>query len=116
MNAHDLNGGFPAMRATPGPRLDRELCGRQAQRAVSLHIERLVLDGLDAVSAQPHLLQAAVEMELTGLLTEGGLAAQLSGGAALPRIAGAAIQLNRGDGPSEIGRQIGGAVYEGIGT
>jgi hypothetical protein len=82
---------------------------------VKLHIERLVLEGLDIAPGQRHLLQAAVETELTRLLAEGGLASPLSGGVALPRVASPAIQLNSGSGPTELGRQIAGALYGGIG-
>jgi hypothetical protein len=61
------------------------------------------------------VLKAAVETELARLLTEGGLAPQLSSGGALPRVASPAIQLNSGHGPTELGRQIACAVYGGIG-
>ena len=82
---------------------------------INLHIERLVLDGVDTAPGQRHLLRAAVEAELTRLLSEGGLAQELSGGGALPRIASPAIQLNGGNGPTPLGQKIAGAVYGGIG-
>ena len=88
---------------------------RGMQQNISLHIERLVLDGVDVGPGQRHLLQAAVKSELTRLLSEGGLASQLTSGVATPRIVGAAIQLSGGNGPTELGRQIAGAVYGGIG-
>jgi hypothetical protein len=49
------------------------------------------------------------------MLTAGGLAQQLTGGGALPRIAGPAIQLNGENDPTQLGRKIAGAVYGGIG-
>ena len=82
---------------------------------VNLHIERLILDGLDIAPGQHHVVRAAVEIELGRLLARGGLATQLSGGGALPRIASPAIQVQSGNGPVELGRQIAGAVYGGIG-
>lgn len=82
---------------------------------INLHIERLVLDGVDTASGQRHLLQSAVETELSRLLIEGGLAHQLTGGGALPRINSPAIQLNGGNDPARLGRKIAGAVYGGIG-
>jgi hypothetical protein len=82
---------------------------------INLHIERLVLDGVDTAPGQRHLLQGAVETELARLLIEGGLDHQLTGGAALPRIASPAIQLNGGNDPAQLGRTIAGAVYGGIG-
>lgn len=82
---------------------------------ISLHIERLILDGVDIAPGQRNLLQSAVETELHRLLTSGGLAHQLTGGGALPRLASPAIELQRGNGPGELGQQIAGAVYGGIG-
>ena len=81
---------------------------------VKLHIERLVLDGV-AASGQPQLLQAAVQAELTRLLTEGGIAPALAGGTALPRIALPGIAAGPGDSPAALGTRIAGAVYGGIG-
>ena len=53
---------------------------------INLHIERLVLDGVNIAPDQRHLLQASVETELTRLLTDGGLSPSLAQGTALPRI------------------------------
>jgi hypothetical protein len=52
---------------------------------INLHIERLILDDVNLPPGQTHLLQVGLETELTRLLTEGGLAAQLSAGGALSR-------------------------------
>lgn len=82
---------------------------------VKLHIERLVLDGVDG-NGQPQLLQAAIEAELARLLAEGGLAAALGGGGAMPRIALPAIELAQGEPAGAVGARIAGAVYGGIGT
>jgi hypothetical protein len=82
---------------------------------INLHIERLVLDGVDTAPGQRHLLRGAIESELTRLLTEGGLAEQLTGGATLPRIAGHAIQLEDGNSAAQFGRKVAGAIYRGIG-
>ena len=84
--------------------------------SVTLHIERLILEGVDVAHGQRHLLTSAVEAELARLLSEGGVAHQLAGGGALPRIAGPAIQLRSGDGPAQLGERIAGAVYGGIGN
>lgn len=82
---------------------------------VNLHIERLILDGVEIGPGQRYLLHSSVQTELTRLLSAGGLAAQLTSGGALPKVASPAIQLNSGHGPAELGRQIAGAVYGGIG-
>jgi len=82
---------------------------------INLHIERLILDGLDIAPGQRRLLQSALEAELARLLTAGGITAQLASGGALHRIAGNSIQLQQAKGPAEMGRQIAGALYGGIG-
>lgn len=82
---------------------------------VKLHIERLVLDGVDG-NGQPQLLQAAIEAELARLLAEGGLAAALGAGGAMPRIALPAIELAQSEPAGAVGARIAGAVYAGIGA
>ena len=82
---------------------------------LNVHIERLVLDGVDLGGGQPHLLQAAIQTELLRLLSQGGLAPALSGGAALARVVGPAMNVRTGGGTADVGRQIAGAVYGGIG-
>jgi hypothetical protein len=81
---------------------------------VRLHIERLVLDGVDG-NGQPQLLQAAIEAELVRLLTGGGLAAALGAGGAMPRIALPSIELAQGEPAGAVGARIAGAVYAGVG-
>ena len=82
---------------------------------INLHIERLILDGVDIPSGQRPLVQAAVEAELTRLLTAGGLSPALTGGGTLHRVSTNAIQLTNDAGPTDLGRQIAGSVYGGIG-
>ena len=82
---------------------------------VKLHIERLVLDGVDG-NGHPQLLRAAIEAELTRLLSEGGLAPALDAGGALPAIALPTIAMAQGDAAGVLGTRIAGAVYAGIGT
>ena len=80
---------------------------------IQLHIDRLVLDGIEvAYSAHP-LLQTTVQAELTRLLSANGLAAGLQTGGARPTIYAQPIQLT-GDNPVQLGRQIARAVYGGI--
>ena len=81
---------------------------------VKLHIERLVLDGVNIASDQSHLLQVSVEAELTRLLMDGGLSPSLAQGTALPSISADNIQLTNSD-PTHIGRQIAQSVYGGVG-
>ncbi|MDR4484437.1 MAG: hypothetical protein R3B95_14715 [Nitrospirales bacterium] len=81
---------------------------------VKLHIERLVLDGMNIAPEQQHLLQASVIAELTRLLTEGGLSPSLAQGVAVPRISTDGIQLT-GNNPTQFGQQIAESVYGSIG-
>ena len=85
-----------------------------ARPSIHLHIERLVLNGVDIAPGQRHLLQASVTTELTRLLTDGGLAPGLDQGIALPRLSTGGIQLT-GDNPTQLGQQIAQSVYGGIG-
>ncbi len=81
---------------------------------VELHIDRLVLDGIDLDHAGRPVLQAAVEAELSRLLAAGGLGALAAGGA-VPSVRAEGIQLSGDGNPAQLGRQIAGAVYGGIG-
>ena len=82
---------------------------------INLHIERLVLDGLDIAPERRQILQAAVEQELSRLLTERGLSPGLAQGVAVPRLSASAMQLNSTSSPTELGQQIAQSVYGGIG-
>ena len=81
---------------------------------IYLHIERLILDGVNITPGQRHLLQASVTTELTRLLCEGGLAPNLVEGTTLARLSTRGIQLT-GNNPTQLGRQIAQSVYGGIG-
>lgn len=81
---------------------------------IDLHIERLILDGIDLTPGQHHLLQTSLTAELTRLLNEGGIAPQLTGGIALSRLSTSEVQWS-GDNPVQLGQQIAQSVYGGIG-
>lgn len=82
---------------------------------INLHIERLVLDGVNIAPEQRPALQAAVEGELSRLLTERGLSPSLAQGVAVPRLSASAMQISRTSSPTELGQQIARSVYGGIG-
>jgi hypothetical protein len=79
-----------------------------------LHIDRLVLDGIDLNHAQRPHLQAAVEAELGRLLAEGGLGALAAGGA-VPSVKAGGFEMSGEGSPAQLGKKIAGAVYGGIG-
>ena len=80
---------------------------------INLHIERLVLDGVNIAPNQRQLLQASIETELTRLLTENGLSSQLTQGTALPKLSGNALHITDNS-PSQLGQQIAQSIYGGI--
>ncbi len=82
---------------------------------VNLHIEKLILDGVEVQTLDHPALQAAVEAELTRLLTQGTLHPDLVGGGARPFVRGGAVQVSAGGPPGPLGQQIAQAVYKGIG-
>ena len=82
---------------------------------ISLHIERLVLDGLDIGPGQGEQIKAAVETELSRLLETGGLHGILLQGTALANLKTAGMQVKNTHKPADIGKHIAQAVYRGIG-
>ena len=81
---------------------------------INLHIERLVLDGINIAPGQRDLLQASITTELTQLLNNAGLADNLVEGVSLARLSTSSIQLT-GNSPTQLGQQIAQSVYGGIG-
>jgi hypothetical protein len=82
---------------------------------ITVHIERLILDGLPITPGQRSQVQAAVEAELVHLFTTGGLSSSLLAGGTWPYVAAGDIQLANDDTPSSLGRRIARTVYTGIG-
>jgi hypothetical protein len=81
---------------------------------IGLTIDQLILDGLDLLPHHRPHLQAAVEAELSRLLTTNGLGASLQGGGAIPTLAAGSIQVEAGHDPTALGQQIARAVYGGL--
>jgi hypothetical protein len=83
---------------------------------IELHIERLILDGLQVEPRDRSRFQAAVEAELTGLLASEGLRSELLSGAAVRSLGGGEIRLTNQTTPSQLGTHIAKAVHHGIGV
>lgn len=81
---------------------------------IRLHIERVVLDGLDLNRAEAERVQGGLEAELTRLLSEGKLASYLLSGGSYPSLK-VSRSANVIDTPEGIGRQVAQKVYGGIG-
>ena len=82
---------------------------------IDLHIERLVLDGIDVPHHERPALQAGVTAELSRLLTEGGLQPGLTAGGAMAFARGNDLQMATGGDPDQMGKQIAQSIYSGIG-
>ncbi len=82
---------------------------------VNLHIERLVLDGIEVEPAGRPVLQAALAAELGRLLAQGGVGPALAAGGAVPALRADGFQLSGTPNPRHLGRQIARAVFGGIG-
>jgi hypothetical protein len=82
---------------------------------ISVHIERLILDGLPIAHRDRSRLQAAIEEELARLLAAGSLAVDLRMSGILPRLSGGALELTGNEEPRLLGQRIAQAVYGRIG-
>ena len=82
---------------------------------IDLNIERLILDGLPLDKRHAPVVQAAVERELTRLLTLHGLGHEWQSGGAVPRVRASGIHLRQETHPKWLGQQIAQAVFGGIG-
>jgi hypothetical protein len=83
---------------------------------ISLHIQRIILEGINLPVHQRPALQAAVTAELTRMLAEGGLTPDLTVGGALTFVRANDLQIPTGDNPTQLGNQIAQSVYSGIGN
>jgi hypothetical protein len=83
---------------------------------ITLHIERLILDGLPISSQDAPLVRAAVEAELTRLFTERGIVPSPRTSSAVPHVRTGSISFAHDSPPAWLGQEIGGAVYQSIGS
>lgn len=82
---------------------------------VELHIDTLILEGVEVAWHERGAVMAAVEGELTRLLAEGGVSSDFMMGGAVRAVRGGTVQLAEGGRPDGLGQQIAQAVYGGIG-
>lgn len=81
---------------------------------IHLHIEQLVLRGVELTPGQRQQLQDGVEAELTRLLAQGGLAPEMLR-SARPAVAAQGIQWSKGQDAAQLGKKIAHSVHGGIG-
>ncbi len=77
-----------------------------------LHIDRLILNDVTLSPSQRRLLQAAIEAELSHLLTEG--ASVFSASQAIASLAIAPITPAVNSTPVQLGQQIAQNIYQGM--
>jgi hypothetical protein len=82
---------------------------------ITVHIERLILDGVTMPHRQRPQVQAALEEELARLIATDGLGVDLQTSGSLPRVNGGEIQLEGDVEPGLLGKRIARAVFRGIG-
>lgn len=83
---------------------------------ITVHIERLILDGLSIAHSQRPRLRAEIEAELARLLASAGLAADVQTGGLWPSLTGGSIALQNEVEPGQLGRQIALGIYQSIGS
>ena len=82
---------------------------------IRLHIEHLVLEGLPVSRAQGAQVKAAVEAELSRLLSERGVAREFQSGMAVPSVNAAPMHMPRVTTPGALGTEIARSVFTGVG-
>ena len=80
---------------------------------IHLHIDRLVLEGVNVRHADRPHLQAAIESELARLIANGGISPELANGIAVPSVR--APQISIASDARQLGTSIANAVYGGVG-
>ena len=99
MNARSIPARVPKSAALP---------------ALSLHIDRVVMNGLPIAAAAAPRLQAALDGELTRLLSTAPLGDEFRAGAALAALELPALQVGVDAGPGRIGRQLARALVDAL--
>ncbi|WP_413173208.1 hypothetical protein [Anabaena azotica] len=80
---------------------------------INLQIDRLILEGVDLSPRQRRQLQAAVETELSRLMTVNGVPARLQNGGNIPKLP-ASLNITNNSQPSLMGEQIAQSIYTGL--
>lgn len=83
---------------------------------IILHIDQLILDGVELAPHQREALLAAVSAELTSLFSTGGLHPGLAPGGDYPHLSADPIAQPGPAAPEHLGRQIAQSVYGSLGA
>jgi hypothetical protein len=80
---------------------------------INLHIQELILEGIDIPRSQRELLQTVIESELSRLFTENGVPNGFQEGGNIADLP-ANLQLAKNAHPQEMGQQIAQSIYGGL--
>ncbi|OEY66753.1 hypothetical protein [Marinobacter sp. X15-166B] len=82
---------------------------------INLHIERLIVDDVGIQPQQSDALTAAVVAALRQQIVAQGVGPGMLSGESRAAVSGGSIAMQHSEGVASLGRQIGDAVYRGIG-
>ena len=83
--------------------------------SIRLHIDRVVLDGVDVPTGSRRALRESLQRELASRIAENGISDALAGGIAVPSVSAPPIDLAPGTGAPKLGASIAASVFAGIG-
>jgi hypothetical protein len=81
---------------------------------ITIHIDRLVLDGLPLERSAGSMVQAGLEKELARLLVEQGLQSGWKQGGAVAALSAPSIALGTSAKPLEMGEAVGQAIHHAM--
>ena len=93
--------------------IDNQDVTNKSHGNVTLHIERLVLDGFPYSLHEGGLLQMALQQELRSLVDRGGLA-NLSGEGMTPALNPEAIPVSTTTRPAQVGTMVANSVFNSL--
>jgi hypothetical protein len=81
---------------------------------VRLHIERLVMEGVELTPAEARAFQTSFEQELGRLVSESGMHPSMLAGGAVPRLLGPDVRMQSGRGGAQLGETVAQSVHGGL--
>ena len=82
---------------------------------INLHIDRVVLEGLNIQAHERSFVEASLKTELVRLFAAGGVSESVIAESTLGRISASGIRLTENNDASNLGEQIAQSIYGEIG-
>lgn len=92
---------------------NREHVAHKSRGEISLHIERLVLDGFGYSLYERGELRNALQRQLTALIAQGGLGNLVEGGM-VPALRAEGIQIRAASRPTQVGAMVAGSIFNSL--